>query len=114
MEKKRVNKGEEYWYLTGVCNVEKGWDNYDFIANLDFINNNYFCTKEEAEAMAKKIKAVLNGADVIQMPSEEDCETFAAELAQEKAFVGKTFSTRREWRMASRMTFDWLKSKIVK
>lgn len=113
----RVKKGEKYWLIrifSGIIEVVKLLElNYsEDKANFEY--GNYFYTRESAESMARKLRAVLKGADVIEMPSEEECETFAVELAREKAFVSETFSTGADWRMSSRMTVDWLKSKIVK
>lgn len=117
MEKTRVKKGEKYY----IVNTTNGSIEVDYLREWGqsdddafFASGNYFHTKEEAEAMARKIRAVLNGAEVIEMPSEEECETFAVELARENAFVSETFSTGADWRMSSRMTIDWLKFKIVK
>lgn len=72
MEKKRVEKGMPYWYITLKFTVDRAWEQNDPVSKLYFINNNYFTTKEEAETMARKIRAVLDGADVIQMPNEKE------------------------------------------
>lgn len=114
----RLNKGEKYWFISGLFTVEARCEAHSIMDAELLKVNNYFPASEYTPKMvdeiAKKLRAVLNGADVIDMPSEEECETFAVELAREEAFVCETFSTRADWRMSSRMTVDWLKTKIVK
>lgn len=65
MEKKqRVDYGNKYWAIDDLFNVISTWDlNTDRTA-ARFSVNNYFHTKEEAEAMAKKLRAVLEGEEV--------------------------------------------------
>ena len=69
----RVKEGEKYWYIFIYCNeitidfkIENG-------RGEDYARSkigNYFHTKEEAEACARKLRAVLAGADVIEMPNK--------------------------------------------
>lgn len=105
----RVLRGDDYYYF---------YHNSLFICvDCDFRNTiddaryeigNYFRTKEEAEAMAEKIRKVLEGADVIEMPSEGDIKAIAIRhcgpLAQ---WSGSTVDAFIE-------CAEWLKSKIVK
>ena len=72
MEKKRVSKGERFWFVNIIGQVSGGIEYTSDIDAALFKKGNYFTTKEEAEAMAKKLHAVLAGADVIQMPSEAE------------------------------------------
>ena len=77
MEKTRVPKGEKYWYIAssffaGDFYVTYGVDFYEDIQDGRFALGNYFHTKEEAEAMARKLRAVLNGAEVIEKPVEKE------------------------------------------
>lgn len=78
MNKTRVKKGEKYWYINtnaAITAMWADWDmegNYPSIDTTRFENGNYFQTCAEAEVMARKLRAVLKGADVIEMPSEED------------------------------------------
>ena len=70
----RLKKGEKYWYIDmhnlSVDCVSELDDQYDYD---HFYCGNYFHIKEEAEAMAEKIRKVLKGAIVIdKLPSEED------------------------------------------
>lgn len=63
----RVNKGERYWYILCDCDgfyIEEWIDNRCGGDKALFELGNYFATKEEAEAMAEKIRKVLKGADV--------------------------------------------------
>lgn len=56
----KPKKGERYWFIGGHGQIRSYVWNNDF-ADIDFFNfGNYFKTKEEAEAMAKKIKKLLN------------------------------------------------------
>lgn len=51
--------GENYFYVTSLGEVKESMLDQEGVKTvLDF--GNYFCTKEEAEAMAKKIKKLLN------------------------------------------------------
>lgn len=73
----RVEKGEKYYVLLmdkfGIYPL--GHRDYRQQSDeLLFEAGNYFHTKEEAEAMASKLRAVLAGAEVIEMPSEEKLE----------------------------------------
>lgn len=77
MEKTRVPKGEKYWYIVsdffaGDFYTTHGVDFYEDIQDGRFALGNYFHTKEEAEAMARKLRAILNGAEVIEIPSEKE------------------------------------------
>ena len=70
MEKTRVPKGEKYWFINCfgevVSTTEQGIiDNY-----YRFNVGNYFHTKEEANTMTRKLRAVLKGTDVIEISSE--------------------------------------------
>lgn len=76
MEKKqRVPKGERYWHLyigsRNITTMEKT-DYYNSTDDDYFKSGDYFTTQEEAEQMASKLRTVLAGADVIEMPSEEE------------------------------------------
>lgn len=69
MEKKqRVPIGEKYWYLVFFGGevliysmIERNFSDDD----EHFAMGNYFHTQEEAETMARKLRAVLKGADVV-------------------------------------------------
>lgn len=74
MERK---KGEEYWFIDVGLNVQKSIEFGHEYDNIRFKVKNYFHTKEEAEAMAEKIRKVLKGADVIEMPGEEEIKQYA-------------------------------------
>lgn len=66
MEKTRVKKGEEYWLVHIMWNRIYVTDTTDMHYECDRDNwnqGNYFNTKEEAEAMAEKIRKVLKGAE---------------------------------------------------
>lgn len=110
----RVNKGEKYWLIHIMWNRIYVTDITDMHYECDRDNwnqGNYFNTKEEAEAVARKIKAVLKGADVIEMPSEEEINNDATYYGYavaggciERGYIQDAFEAGAEW----------LKSKIVK
>ena len=117
----RVKKGEKYWFIdfSGMTYVVD-WltEFYDEENTTHFLTKNYFHTEEEAESMARKLRAVLNGADVIEMPSEEEIKNKASEMCciggcdhscEDTHFCGLAFPRERSIKMAY-----WLKSKIVK
>ena len=113
MEKKRVPKGERYWYLTfdddGLIFWDWVIDDYGGVEHknrYDF--NNYFYSATEAESIAKKIRAILKGAEVIEMPDEEEVEDAIAD-----EFYDNPYTTEKE-EYAFRRGVNWLKSKIVK
>lgn len=64
-------KGKYYWWI-------RIYEGIDVCADMDwrrkfstknYSDGNYFYTKEEAESIANKLRAVLKGADVIEMPN---------------------------------------------
>lgn len=110
MEKKRVEKGEQYWFANlysgeGMLTINEERD-FD---EVNITMGNCFSTKAEAESMARKLRAVLNGADVIEMPSEEEMKeakpTFSIDYDPYYAvLIRNGFS----------MCYYWLEDKIVK
>lgn len=79
MKKTRVNKGEKYWFINSFGEVVSKTESGVIDDAKRFEAGNYFSTKEEAESMANKLRAVLDGADVIEMPSEEEGQPQTAE-----------------------------------
>ena len=72
MEKKRVKRGEKYWFIYDRLEMYFSIEDESPISDKHFKTNNYFHTREEAESAAKKVRIVLADANVIQMPSEEE------------------------------------------
>lgn len=109
-----VEKGEVYWsiildeddepYATPYVNEGTHID----IGRLT--SKNSFNTREEAEVMVRKLRAVLNGAEVIEMPSEEEIREKANNIAY-RCGVGLEMSNLSE---VCQVMAKWLKSKIVK
>ncbi len=99
-QKQRVPKGEMYFYINEGCHVSDWKDTGGSFSAMRLLLGNYFHTKEEAESMARKLRAVLKGADVIEMPSEEE--------------IRKYTDNYTRYPVTSRKAIDWLKSKIVK
>lgn len=68
MEKTRVNKGEKYWYIDEFGRVESCTDEYKpYPCLVRFKKGNYFRTEVEAESMACKFRALLKGAEMIEV-----------------------------------------------
>lgn len=110
MEKIRVKKGERYWWIRLYNGIDACAD-CDYrreFSTANYNDSNYFATKEEAEAIARKIRAVLKGADVIEMPSEEEMLGEIPIIDDPCDYIGP--GRRLGWREC----FEWLKSKIVK
>lgn len=116
----RVLRGDDYYYFHHnslfIC-VDCDFRNT--IDDARYEIGNYFRTKEEAEAMAEKIRKVLEGADVIKTPSEKEIEdamnTSVTESIMSISPYGEftpkaTDLLECAWLKGA----EWLKSKIVK
>lgn len=108
----RVNKGEIYWCINTrdmLHLINYRADEYSEFDDEMFNSNNYFNTREGVEVIARKIYAIFNGADVIEMPSINDVMNrlpHAAGYEQNMQLTG--------YRHGYCNCYDWLKSKIVK
>ena len=118
MEKTRVNKGEKYWYIhyvmDNVFSIEESIDDYEIFDNYKYKYGNYFHTKEEAKSVALKFLAVLAGADVIEMPSEEEIEAMAEMVYPNGTNVKPLYSCEEFAQTSFKYGVYWLKSKIIK
>ena len=114
METKRVGWGKEYYFINTNFEVEFDYDYRASPDNLKFDNNNYFTAKEKAESMAHKLRAVLAGADVIEMPSEEEIVDAAEEHVEACDEEGYPYADDEDAKAAFRNGVAWLKSKIIK
>lgn len=84
MEKKRVSKGEKYWYIgADKCIPVLSYDMRTLFDDDRYRSGNYFTDNSEAVVMASKLRAVLNGADVIETPSEEEMKKSVDYIASE-------------------------------
>lgn len=107
-----VEKGEIYWSII--------LDEDDEPCAIPYVNEgthidigrltskNSFNTREEAEVVVRKLRAVLDGADVIEMPSEHEIK---------KTIKGVLpIIPVAPWCVEGYCKYivDWLKSKIVK
>lgn len=120
MEKKqRVPKGEKLWFIDYFGDITHIYEDYGaFVTNL-YDAGNYFHTEEEAESMITKLRAVLKGANVIEMPSEEELEHKATDIAMERKDeffdeAGELVLCFGECYDAAADMVKFLKSKIVK
>lgn len=85
MGKTRVQKGEGYWRLEqqgDFLAVVYLHDFYTYANNRDFEQGNYFLDESSASSARRRIFAVLAGADVIEMPSEEELIEKATDYAK--------------------------------
>lgn len=115
MEKTRVPRGDWYWFIFRTkgggfvvnCKIEEGSSD----DNARFDIGNYFIVKEEAKSMARKLRAVLKGAEAIEMPSEDEIIIKASNAIKgnDLSFIDE--NTR--FKMAYGL-LKWLCSKIVK
>lgn len=109
----RVKKGEKYWSLVYTSRdgfVALCYADTDIEGDiLDFERGNYFADRESAEKMARKLSAVLKGADVIEMPSEEEIRKHYAEM-----MINNPDYHLRTSADVHINVVDWFKSKIVK
>lgn len=125
MKRERVNTGENYWYISsgvdGIFKVSKDKEDGQVEDEVRFNNYNYFTNEEDAELLTKKLNAVLHGAEVIEIPSEE--EIFRAGFDNIPCWCKDGDSHQGvdcdiccvpDERKAFYNGVEWLKSKIVK
>lgn len=109
MKKTKVIYGDSYWIVDIDGNVRDRDDWRGVIDSRLRKIGNYFTSKEEAEEMASKLRAVFAGADVIEMPSEEEMlkarPTFPMEYDPWDA---------KNIREGFESCYEWLKEKIMK
>lgn len=121
----RVKIGELYFFI-------KANDYLDFTTGYevdvrnkqnddDFEKGNYFLTNDDAVSAIMKLRAVLKGADVIEMPSEEEMQTLETKDIVMAEFLEESYKDSdvimhgrhaywKGWNAATR----WIKSKIIK
>lgn len=118
MEKKRAEKGDWYWFIFRTkgggfvvnCKIEEGSSD----DNARFNIGNYFIVKEEALSMARKLRAILAGADVIQMPSEEEINKEISSSAHKMDIDDNETPNSGLYWIGWRNAVEWFKSKIIK
>lgn len=66
MNRERLKFGQLYWYVTTTLDVGSTKDFALALDNMRYSVGNYFSTPRDAEAMASKLRAVLDGAEVIK------------------------------------------------
>lgn len=75
MEKERVKKGNHYFWIDYYGNEFGVFMDTDWrmkCSNERYESGNYFLSSDDANKAVSKLRAVLKGADVIEMPSDED------------------------------------------
>lgn len=97
----RAPKGEKYWYIDKYGEIKFAIEIEHIVDVRRFVNGNYFSDKKEAKRIANKLRAVLKGAEVIEMPSEEE---YKKRLDYFESY--SRFGAKEIW--------NWLQSKIVK
>lgn len=114
----RVKEGEVYWYIdfSGIWYVDYLTDLGDEDNITHYITGNYFHTKEEAESMIYKFKAVLKGAEMIEMPSDIDEALQFGDTEQEmKRKINEKGKDRiNEFAYGWNACRNFMESKIVK
>lgn len=115
MTKTRLNKGEKYYLVNttlGTLSVDYLRDWRTSEDDAYYASGNYFHTEEEAEDMAKKLRTVLNGADVIEMPSTKEVDNIVWDHAHKGGYAYD--SCYPIFRDGWNACYGCLKSKIVK
>lgn len=116
--KTRVSENEEFWHIRcndwaffaeshPECRANKP------LSDPCFERGNYFASRAEADAMIAKLNAVLKGADVIEIPSEEDAEFESNKLLGLSGHDEDEF-TEKAYLDGFADCLHWLKSKIAK
>ena len=113
----RVKKGEKYWFIdfSGMYVVDWLTEFYDEENTTHFLTKNYFHTEEEAEAMARRFRAVLKGAEVIEIPNKPLGPT-DIKNNHLRGYVPERLSINdlKAFALGFWEGCDWLASKIVK
>lgn len=111
----RVKKGERYWYIDESFTVQSSYDIGTRWDSQRFKCGNYFATKEEAEACARKLRAVLKGAEVIEIPNKPLGLT-DIKNNHLRGYVPERLSINdlKAFALGFWEGCDWLASKIVK
>lgn len=119
MEKKtRKRKLNIYYYIDTALRICVATHDMS-IDDKRFKVGNYFPTKEEAESTARKLRAVLNGADIIETPSDKDIENAMKTSVTESIMCVYPFASftpkatdieECAWIKGA----EWVKSKIIK
>lgn len=118
-----LQRDPSYWFLTET--PRWNWEAYVYrikpeqpkpkyrpFKNIDEAFQATKERKEGAEAMVEKIRKVLNGADVIEMPSEEDITENIFNTTGD--VVGREGEiTVSHCMKTTRIVVEWIKSKIV-
>lgn len=114
MEKTRLPYGKTYYYVY-MCHgcrptATSKYEKHEGRDSANFRCGNYFLNREDAWALARKLRAVLNGAEVIEMPSEG--------IMKDHKFNIDTSSMSHEnydhFQSGFIYCYNWLKHQIVK
>ena len=112
---KRVKEGEKYWFIEDAFfEAVEDFDDYTYIHGWRYETGNYFPDKESAVKAAVKLRAVLAGAEVIEMPSEEEIITTISSLKHEKDLDDGETPNVGLYDIGFGEAIYWIKSKIVK
>lgn len=113
---KRVEKGERYWCVGGDMNPIEAIAGFDWAMDtLRFEAGNCFKDYHECFVMCNKLRHVLAGADVIQMPSEDELKQKADEHALSVFYKYNDEEINEQTCKDSFLeSIEWLKSKTIK
>lgn len=113
MEKKRFEKGEKYWCvgedmnpLEAVCGENWALD------VLRFEADNCYTDYHECYVMCGKLRAVLKGSDVIEMPESNEVDMIQREIGLEVG--GEDEELVGAASLGAIRMINWLIDKIVK
>ena len=117
MEKTRVKKGKPYYWImsSSKCGFLSVYhEEMNLVSDNDrWESGNYFNSRKDADAIAKKLNAVLKGAEVIEMPSKEELTEKIFSTAGE--IVGRDREiTVSDCMKTAKSVVEWLIDKIVK
>lgn len=122
MGKTRVPKGKHYFWIDYYGNEFGVFMDTDWrmeCSNERYESGNYFLSSDDANKAVSKLRAVLKGAEVIEMPSEEEIKASQGRIEDEVVFNirdanGSQLIYCNAINKGAELMADWLKSKIVK
>lgn len=107
----KMERQKTYWTIGNSGSVFEIYDQNHPFDDFRYEIGNYFATRSQAEEMARKLKAVLKGAEVIEMPSEKEIS-----LQSQREWVANDgeVGDKRVFNDIVLTAYSIVKSKIVK
>ena len=113
----RVKKGEKYWFVEvfAFSPFVESCTEFNSIGDDNrFYCGNYFHNRKEAELMARKLRAVLKGADVIEMPKYVEEFNAGEEIYIQKGYSDGEYCHKQSFCWGFQEGIEWLKSQLTK